>query len=279
MANNFEAESEKIDQLKQEVKNYTDEIKSLKFKLYDLLKHLNSNSEYLGLVVDKVNHTQLPISGEIDYILDQIYTVYDHISEADKKNFNQLKTDQQALINKCETLQESVSAQGKLLEDAEKEINRLRQQLKKEREGNKNLALEQENHKKSAAAQEKLNAEQNLLLQKQSEELKILREKLKQVDKDLTAVDIVDISDTVNSKILECTADFLNNLGQENITFSLTKDNVEQDLLNLFPEIQKTSTNSVKTQTPQISVNSVQTQTSTSVDSNNSYKNTLEKNK
>ena len=247
MANNFEAESEKIDQLKQEVKNYTDEIKSLKFKLYDLLKHLNSNSEYLGLVVDKVNHTQLPISGEIDYILDQIYTVYDHISEADKKNFNQLKTDQQALINKCETLQESVSAQGKLLEDAEKEINRLRQQLKKEREGNKNLALEQENHKKSAAAQEKLNAEQNLLLQKQSEELKILREKLKQVDKDLTAVDIVDISDTVNSKILECTADFLNNLGQENITFSLTKDNVEQDLLNLFPEIQKTSTNSAVT--------------------------------
>ena len=279
MANNFEAESEKIDQLKQEVKNYTYEIKSLKIKLYDLLKHLNSNSEYLGLVVDKVSHTQLPISGEIDYIIEQIYTVYDHISEADKKNFNQLKADQQALINKCESLQESVSAQSKLLEDSEKEINRLSQQLKKEREGNKNLALQQENHKKSAAAQEKLSAEQNILLQKQAEELKNLREKLKQVDKDLTAIEIVDISDTVNSKILESTADFLYNLGQENITFSSTKDNVEQDLLNLFPEVQKTSTNSVKTQTPQISVSSVQTQTNTSGDSNNSNKNTLEKNK
>ena len=279
MASVYEDESQKIESLQQQVKNYTGEISSLRSKLYDLLRHLNSKKEYFGLVADKVNQKQFSVSEEIDYVIEQIYTVYDHISEADKKKINELNNNKQALLIKCKALQENVYTQTKLLEDSEKEINNLRAQLRTEKEGTKYLELQSETHKKAAADQEKINTEQNLLLKKQSEELKILKEKLKQVDKDLTAVEIIDIADTLNSKNLENTADFLFNLGQGSTTFSSTKDNVEQDLLNFFPEIQKTSTNSVKTQTPRISVNSVQTQTNTSSESNNSDKNALEKNK
>ena len=178
-----------IENLKQGIKNYKDEISHLKTKIWDLLRHFNNKDEYIQLVLDTLRRSKHTDFDEIDYLIEEIYKIYKYISESEIKKVDQLSGNREELVNRCRVLKESVIRQEKLLEEADQEIEALKAELQTQKEGVESLELKSKNHKEALLIQEKANKKQASTINKQANAIKILQNKLHELNANLNRKD------------------------------------------------------------------------------------------